>query len=144
MGGVIRKALIYFSFYIRSVVDLVVAKRKFITSALVKRREHATMKPALWSVAGNLPFLRDVRFSLFPLSTASRIKFLCCPLVSLFFGQRIYEKFLASSKHIFFFRVSLLSNTFLQSSFHVFQNGQYVIGDSIYFEESSSFKLTRV
>lgn len=62
MGGLIRKALIYFSFYIRS-LDLVVAKRNFITSALVKCREHAMMKPALWSVAGNLPFLRDVRFS---------------------------------------------------------------------------------
>lgn len=80
MGGLIRKALIYFSFYIRS-LDLVVAKRKFITSALVKCREHAMMKPALWSVAGNLPFLRDVRFSLsLPFLLVSSF----CPLVSLF------------------------------------------------------------
>lgn len=84
MGGLIRKALIYFSFYIRS-LDLVVAKRKFITSALVKCREHAMMKPALWSVAGNLPFLRDVRFSL-PLSLSFPFLLVSsfCPLVSLF------------------------------------------------------------
>lgn len=103
MGGLIRKALIYFSFYIRS-LDLVVAKRKFITSALVKCREHATMKPALWSVAGNLPFLRDVLASLSLVSSASRIKFLS-PRFSFSDRQAkyTYEKFLASSEHIFFF-----------------------------------------
>lgn len=118
MGGLIRKALIYFSFYIRS-LDLVVAKRKFITSALVKCREHAMMKPALWSVAGNLPFLRDVRFSL------SLFRFFSYQVFVpsfLFFGQtsEIYVRKISRLFWTHFFRF------LMRCFFKVFRNDRYV------------------
>lgn len=67
-----REALIYFHF----ILDLraVVAKRNFITSALVKCREHAMMKPTLWSVAGNY-FSYEVCASFSPVPLASRAEF---------------------------------------------------------------------